>query len=155
MNDAPSLRERILQAALNAVRASLDGLAVAVLREPAAALSRDQCPALVLHAESESVTSRSNDRVTRELTLRLVAITRAVPPASPQAQADQLITRAHVALMALTALTADITLGGLALSLRELDTEWDVEDADALACAVTVRYQVSYRTLAADLRIAG
>jgi hypothetical protein len=152
MNDAPSLRERILQAALDAVRASLDGLAVAVLREPAAALSRDQCPALVLHAESESVTYRSNDRAARELTLRLVAITRAVPPASPQMLADQLITRAHAALMALM---ADVTLGGLALSLRELDTEWDVEDADALACAVTARYQVSYRTLAADLRIAG
>jgi hypothetical protein len=138
--ETPSRREQILQALLDTVRASLAGQGAAVVREPAMALSRDQCPALVLHPESEAVAARANDRANRELTLRLVAITRAVPPASPQA---------HAALM------SDVTLGGLALSVRELDTEWDVEDADALACAVTTRYQVGYRTLSSDLRISG
>jgi hypothetical protein len=53
------------------------------------------------------------------------------------------------------ALLANANLGGLCLGLKELDGEWDVEDADATAAAIPARYQITYRTLAADLSIRG
>ncbi|MGC5859821.1 hypothetical protein SNK21_25770, partial [Ralstonia pseudosolanacearum] len=56
-----------------------------------------------------------------------------------------LLTAAHTALM------ANANFGGLALGIHELDCEWDVEDADAVAAAIPARYRITYRTLAADL----
>ena len=53
------------------------------------------------------------------------------------------------------ALFADANVGGLALGVKELDCEWDVEDADALAVAIPARYQITYRSLAADLSTKG
>ena len=66
-----------------------------------------------------------------------------------EAIADRLQVAAHAALF------ADINLGGLCLGIRELDCEWDVEDADATATAIPARYQITYRTLTADLSTQG
>lgn len=144
-----TLREQIVVAVLAAVQPATQSLGATLHRSPAIALGRDQCPALVVFPESETITERANDRVTRELTLRIVALARAVPPASPQTQADQLIAAAHAALL------VDVGLGGLALGIREQECEWDVEDADALAATVSARYQVIYRTRCDDLTRAG
>lgn len=135
-----SIRERILQAIVAVLTPVAIGRAATVWRSPSVAITRELCPALVVFPESESITERANDRVTRELSLRIVALARAVPPAAPETEADQLLTAAHAALM------ADVNLGGLALGLREIETEWDVEDADALAAALTARYCITYRT---------
>jgi len=54
-----------------------------VWRTPSVAITRDQCPALVVFPESESLAERANDRVTRELTVRITALARAVPPVIP------------------------------------------------------------------------
>jgi hypothetical protein len=113
------------------------------------AISREQCPALVVFPESEAITERANDRVTRELTVRVVALARAVPPAIPESEADRLLTAAHAALM------ADGTLGGLALGIREQECDWEVEDADAVAAAIPARYRITYRTRAHDLSTPG
>ena len=102
-----SLRERILLAVLAAVRPALEGLGATLHRSPTLAITREQCPALVVFPESEAIAERANDLVTRELTIRLVALARAVPPASPETEADRLLTAAHRALM------ADGNLGGL------------------------------------------
>ncbi|MBU2771255.1 hypothetical protein, partial [Acidithiobacillus caldus] len=59
--------------------------------------------------------------------------------------ADALIVSAHGALM------LEPSLGGLALGVREIDCEWDAEDADSQALAVPARYEIRYRTLASDL----
>lgn len=144
-----SIRERILLAVLDAVRAPVETLGATLHRSPTVAISREQCPALVVFPESESITERANDRVTRELTVRLVALARAVPPAVPDTEADRLLTAAHAALL------ADGNLGGLALGIRELDCEWEVEDADAVAAALPARYRITYRTLAHDLSTSG
>ncbi len=144
-----SIRERILLAVLDAVRAPVETLGATLHRSPTVAISREQCPALVVFPESESITERANDRVTRELTVRLVALARAVPPAVPDTEADRLLTAAHAALL------ADGNLGGLALGIRELDCEWEVEDADAVAAALPARYRITYRTLAHDLSTPG
>lgn len=144
-----SIRERILLAVMAAVRPSAEGLGATLHRSPTVAISREQCPALVVFPESETITERANDRVMRELTVRLVALARAVPPAAPETEADRLLTAAHAALM------TDANLGGLALGIREQEVEWEVEDADAVAAAIPARYRITYRTLARDLSTQG
>lgn len=146
---AHSIREQILLAVLDAVRVPVESLGATLHRSPTVAISREQCPALVVFPESESITERANDRVTRELTVRLVALARAVPPAIPETEADRLITAAHAALL------ADRNLGGLALGLREQECEWDVEDADAVVATIPARYATTYRTLETDLSTKG
>ena len=144
-----SIREQILLAALEALRPTAESLGATVHRSPTVAVTREQCPALVVFPESEAITERANDRVTRELTVRVVALARAVLPDVPETQADELLTAAHAALM------ADGNLGGLALGIREQETEWEAEDADAVAAAIPARYRITYRTFAADLSIQG
>ena len=146
---ANSLRERILLAVLDAVRASLQALGATVHRSPTVAITREQSPALVVFPESDAISERANDRVTRLLTIRLVALARAVPPAIPESEADRLLTAAHAALM------RDGTLGELALGIREQDGEFEIEDADDLVVALPARYAITYRTLAHDLSIQG
>jgi hypothetical protein len=140
-----SIREQILLAAMEVLRPAVEILGATLHRSPVVALSREQCPALVVFPESEAITERANDRVTRELTVRVAALARAVPPGAPETQADELLTAAHAALM------ANGNLGGLALGIREQDCEWEVEDADAVAAAIPARYRITYRTLANDL----
>ena len=142
---ASSIRERILLAALDAVRAPVTALGATLHRSPTVALARDQCPALVVFPENETITERANDRVTRLLTVRLVALARAVPPAMPDTAADHLLTASHRALM------ADATLGGLALGIREQDGDFEIEDADEVVASLPARYAITYRTLAHDL----
>ena len=61
----------------------------------------------------------------------------------------RLLTAVHAALF------ADGTFGGLALGIREQESEWEVEDADAVAVALPARYRITYRTLANDLSTLG
>ena len=144
-----SIRERILLAVLAAVRPAAEGLGATLHRSPTVAIGREHCPALVVFPESEAIAERANDCVTRELTVRLVALARAVPPTAPETEADRLLTAAHAGLM------ADGNLGGLCLGIREQDCEWEVEDADAVAAAIPARYRITYRTLANDLSTPG
>ncbi len=144
-----SIREQILLALMAAVRPTAEGLGATVHRSPTVAIGREQCPALVVYPEADAITERANDRVTRELTVRIVALARAVPPVAPETEADRLLTAAHAALM------ADLNLGGLALGIREQECEWEVEDADAVAAAIPARYAITYRTLVRDLSSPG
>lgn len=146
---ANSIREQILLAVLDAVRPSALALGATLHRSPTVAIAREQWPALVIFPESEQITERANDRVTRVLIVRLVALARAVPPAMPETQADLILTAAHAALM------ADRNLGGLALGIHEQECEWDIEDADAVAAAIPARYAITYRTLDTDLSTKG
>lgn len=144
-----SLREQILQAIMRALLPAASALGAGLYRSPTVALQREQCPALVVFPELEQITERANDRVTRELMVRVVALARAVPPEIPETQADLLLTAAHAALM------AEAHLGGLALGIREQACEWEVEDADAVAAAIPARYAITYRTHVRDLSQAG
>ena len=144
---ANSIRERILQALVARLNPVAIDQAATVWRTPSVAITRDQCPALVVFPESESLADRANDRVTRELTVRITALARAVPPVNPETQADALLCAAHAALM------SDVNLGGLALGVREVESEWEVDDADGVAASTSARYQITYRTLIADIAI--
>jgi hypothetical protein len=142
-----SIRERILQAIVTVLTPVATNQAAIVWRTPSVAITRDQCPALVVFPESESLAERANDRVTRELTVRIAALARAVPPDVAETEADALLCAAHAALM------LDTNLGGLALGVREVESEWEVDDADGVAASTSARYQITYRTLIADIAI--
>ena len=144
-----SIREQILLAVLATIAPAAKSFGAGLYRSPTVAITREQSPALVVFPESDAIAERANNRVTRELTIRMVALTRVVPPDAPETQADALMTAAHAALM------DNLNLGGLALGIREQGCEWDVEDADAVAAEVSARYCITYRTLANDLSVPG
>ena len=144
-----SIREQILQAVISRLAPIAAAEGAQLLRSPPAGITREQCPALLLFPESDTLVQRANDRVERQLVVRLVALARETAGEIPEAIADRLLVAAHAALF------TDVNLGGLCLGLQELGCEWDVEDADATAAAVPARYQIDYRTLAADLSAKG
>jgi hypothetical protein len=140
-----SIREQILQRLAGVLGVVAAAHNASVHRSPTVAIEREHCPALVLFPEADQITERANDRVTRELTVRITALARAIPPQVAETEADELLTAAHAAVM------VDMNLAGLALGIREVDAEFDIEDADATAAAIPQRYRITYRTLAADL----
>ena len=144
-----SIREQILQAVVQLLAPVASLQSAQVLRSPTAGITREHSPALLVFPESETVSPRINDRVERQLVLRMVAVARETAGIAPEAIADALLVAAHAALFAST------NLGGLCLGLRELECEWDVEDADATAAAIPARYQITYRTLASHISMIG
>jgi hypothetical protein len=140
-----SIREQILQRLAGVLGVVAAAHNASVHRSPTVAIEREHCPALVLFPETDQITERANDRVTRELTVRITALARAIPPLLAETEADGLLTAAHAAVM------LDVNLAGLALGVREIDAEFDIEDADATAAAIPQRYRITYRTLSYDL----
>ena len=63
-----------------------------------------------------------NDRMERDLIVRITGFAR--DPVDGYAVADDLVCRAHAALM------ADPALGDLSLGIAEMEADWQVEDAD-------------------------
>ncbi|WP_301102345.1 hypothetical protein [Propionivibrio sp.] len=144
-----SIREQILQAVTGLLVPVAAAVGAQVLRSPPTGITREQSPALLVFPESDAISQRPNDRVERQLVVRVVALARETGSETPEVIADRLLVATHAALL------ADANLGGLCLGIRELDCEWDVEDADATAAAIPARYQITYRTLAADLSTRG
>ena len=135
-----SIRERILREVVARLTAGV--APTPVLRFPTVPVAREASPALLLFAEGDSISAHANNLVDRLLMLRLVAVARGDDAFD---QADLAVVAAHAVLM------SDTNLGGLALALREVDCEWDTEDADAGAVALPARYEIRYRTHALDL----
>lgn len=119
----------------------------AVLRQPAIAIPREQTPVLLVTVVSDAPVKRSNDRVEHELVLRVMGHAR--DPTDGYAVADDLLCLAHMALL------ADTTLGGLALSIAEQETDYQTEDADVDAVAIPATYRITYRTLVFDISQGG
>jgi hypothetical protein len=135
-----SIRELILRELV--ARCTTAVAPALVLRFPTIPVTREASPALLLFVEGDTITAHANAIVDRQLIVRLVALARGDDAFDTT---DRLVVAAHAALM------ADTNLSGLALGLREIDCEWDAEDADAGAAATPARYEIRYRTLAADL----
>lgn len=136
-----SLRERIVREVLARVRSAVSP--VAVLRQPVQAQDRESSPFLALQLEADQSEQRANRFEQRALTLRLVAVSRDLN--DPWGEADDLLCRAHAALL------ADQTLGGLSLSVQQQDVDFDADDADAQAASVPAVYRITYRHLIANL----
>lgn len=146
---ANSIREQILQAVAGTLAPVATAQGATLLRSPPTGITREQSPALLVFPESDAISQRPNDRVERQLVVRVVALARETGGEAPEVIADRLLVAAHAALF------ANANLSGLCLGLKELDCEWDVEDADATAAAIPARYQITYRTLAADISTRG
>jgi hypothetical protein len=150
-SSALSVRERLLQALVARLTPVAQTMGGSVHRSPTTPLTAEQCPALLVFAESDSVVERSNDRATRELTVRVVALSSTSLAGAPfdetsgAAEADRLLVVAHAALF------ADVNFSGLALGLKELDVQWELDEAEVSVCAIPARYCISYRTLLHDL----
>lgn len=140
----PSVRERLLRAVVTRLGAAI--APIPVLRQPTVPLTREASPALLLWAEGDQITARANHLVDRLLIVRLAVVARG---AQAFEVADQLLVAAHAALL------ADPNLGGLAIAVREIDAEWQAEDADAGAVLLPARYEIRYRTHAIDLTQTG
>lgn len=139
-----SIREQLIQAVVTCLTPVATDQGATIRRQPTVPTDRAHCPALLVFPESETV-RRVNERSERELTLQLVAVSFGTETEAPEPIADRLMTAAHAALM------SDVTLGGLALGIRELDCDWQQDDADMEAAAIPARYQITYRTLASDI----
>ena len=139
-----SVRERLLRILIDRLRAAL--APAPVLRQPATPLPREAGPALLVFVEGDALTAHANRLVDRALTVRLVALARGTDAFDA---ADRLIVAAHAAVL------ADPNLGGLALAVREIDCEWEADDADDGAVALPARYEIRYRTHALDLTQTG
>ena len=145
-----SVRERILQTLMAMFQSVASNQGATLIRSPTTPVSREQSPALLLIAESDQVSARPNDRMERQLVLRLTALARDQVDGAGQTIdanviADGLLVAAHLALF------ANKTVDGLAIGLQELDCDWQEEDADADLAAMPARYQITYRTLACDI----
>ncbi len=144
-----SLRERCLQAVAGLLAPVAQAQGAQFRRSPTTGIPREQSPALLLFPESDGIVERANDRVVRQLVVRIDALAREHGGVAAEDLADRLLVAAHAALF------ADANLGGLALGIKELDCEWNVEDADATAALIPARYQITYRTLAHDISSQG
>lgn len=139
-----SLREQLIQAVVAILTPVAVVQGATLRRQPTVPADRAHSPALLVYPEAETV-RRVNERCERELTLRLVVVSFGTETEAPEPIADRLLTAAHLALF------ADVTLGGLALGLKELDCDWQQDDADMEAAAIPARYQLTYRTLVSDI----
>ncbi len=140
-----SRRELLIRAVIGCCQAAVTP--ATVLRQPTIAIARDQTPALVLAIVSDAPVKRSNDRMERELVVRLTSYVR--DPTDGYAVADDLLCKTHLALL------ADTTLGGLVLSLTEMEADYQAEDADVEAIAIPAIYRITYRTLVSDISQGG
>jgi hypothetical protein len=142
-----SIREQLLQAILAKLQPLAQENDFKLFRSPAVALAREETPALVVFPEEESVDAAKNVLVDRHLVIRVLAVAREAEPNVGEVVTDQLITAAHTILM------VNRNLDGLCQSIKELGTEWDIEDADATAVQVQARYQIDYRTQSGDIAV--
>ena len=140
-----SRREQIIREVMARLQAAV--APTNVLRQPTAAIPRERTPALILTVMSDTPARRSNDRMERELVFRLTSYAR--DPTDGYAVADDLLCKAHLALL------DDTTLGGLALSLAEMEADYQAEDADVEAIAIPAIYRITYRTLVSDISQGG
>ena len=140
-----SRREQIVREILARVAAAVTP--IVVLRQPVTAIPREKTPALVVTVESDTPVKRANDRMERDLIVRVTGFAR--DPVDGYAVADDLVCRAHAALM------NDPTLGELSLGIAEMEADWQAEDADIEAVAIPATYRITYRTFVTDLTSKG
>lgn len=140
-----SRREAIVREVLARITAAI--APIAVLRQPTLAMQRQNTPSMILTVESDQPVKLANDRIERELVVRMTALAR--DPVDGFAVTDDLVCRAHAALM------NDMTLGGLSLGIAEMDADYQAEDADVEAIAIPAYYRITYRTLVSDISQGG
>lgn len=138
-----SRREQIIEA-IRVKLATIVG--ITTYRSRLTAINRAEGAAIVVRPAvpplGEEVVKHNNDLSERELTVLVEVVARG---AVADQVADPYCVSAHAKVM------EDPTLGGLCLLLREAGTQWLLDEADVDAVVVSMRYLISYRTVANTL----
>jgi hypothetical protein len=144
-----SIREQIVRRCIATLEAAI--APVQVLRQPVHATETEKAPVVLFSIEGDAPERQSNDRMERKLTVRIeaVAAKKAATP-DPFATADDLISKAHMAIL------ADPQMhGGMALRVAEAECEYQSEALEVDVVSIPARYQITYRTMITDLTIQG
>lgn len=135
-------REQILaQVATNL--ASTAGVSGRVYRSRVTALARAESPVIVIEPITDSARQvTSLPKLDWRMRLRVTVVVRSE---NPDTDADSIIESMHSLLM------ADLTLGGYAIDVQPVLTEFQFLDADQPAGVISNEYDVLYRTEVDDL----
>ncbi len=135
-------REQILQAIVAAL-AGTTGVGSRIYRSRVEPVSRAESPALIIQPIRD-VPQQNTSLPTTDHTLTFQVLVIVRDPV-PDRGADPIIESLHAKL------TADLSLGGLAMDVREAPTDFTLEPADLPSGTIQCLYQVLYRTRANDL----
>jgi hypothetical protein len=138
-----TVREEILFAMVTLLT---DAVAVTppVFRSRTDPISRGQSPAIVISPVSDQAQQVSVPYLDWSLIVHVIVYTRGD---APDTLADPIIVAINSTLL------ADMTLGGLAMTILPVSTHFAFSDTDAQLCAATCEYKIEYRTNEVDLTV--
>lgn len=135
-------REQIL-AQVATTLASTAGVSGRVYRSRVTALARAESPVIVIEPITDSARQvTSLPKLDWRMRLRVTVVVRSE---NPDTDADSIIESMHSLLM------ADLTVGGYAIDVQPVLTEFQFLDADQPAGVISNEYDVLYRTEVDDL----
>jgi hypothetical protein len=139
-------REQIL-AAINTAILPTAGVNGRVYRSRVEPLARQESPAIVVEPTSDNAQQNTSlPTLDWSLTVRVAVIVRGLVP---DQLADPIVADMHNRIM------ADLTLGGVAIDVQPIGTEFEMMEADQPAGVISSNYLVRYRTNVADLSLPG
>jgi hypothetical protein len=110
-------------------------------------LARQESPAIVIEPLNDSADQNTSlPTLDWSLTVRVAVIVRGIVP---DQLADPIICDMHSRIM------ADLTLGGVAIDVQPIGTDFEMMEADQPAGVISSNYLVRYRTSVDDLSAAG
>lgn len=149
-----SVREGIVDALVAAIDGVGKPAGLTVHRLRTRPIEQDSLPAILVYLPNESVDRDEGDldgadgdtgpSVERVLTVRTEFRVKVPTGTAPDTALDPLY------VWAVQAVTADGTLGGLALDVREAGTAWDLEEKNVAMAAAVTTFAVLYHTSATD-----
>ena len=130
-------REHIIDNVVSAL-ANTTGVGARIYRSRVTALSREESPALIVEAVSDTAQSAfAGQAIIWTLLLRISVIVRGD---KPDEIADGTIESLHSKVM------TDQTRGGYAITTRPTDVNFEMVDADQPAGVISCNFTVEYRT---------
>ena len=135
-------RENIL-AQIATTLSSTAGVNGRVYRSRVTALARGESPALIIEPVSDTAQQiTSLPKLDWTLRVRVVVVVRS---STPDTDADTVVESLHSKIM------ADLTLGGYAIDIQPVLSNFDYLDADQPAGIVSNEFEILYRTSVGDL----
>ena len=135
-------REQIL-AQIATTLASTDGVSGRVYRSRVTAAARSESPMIIVEPITDAARQLTSlPKLDWRMRVRVTVVVRSQ---TPDTDADSVIESMHSKIM------ADLTLGGYAIDVQPVLTEFQFLDADQPAGVISNEYDVLYRTEVSDL----
>jgi len=135
-------REQIL-AQIATTLASTDGVSGRVYRSRVTAAARAESPMIIVEPITDAARQLTSlPKLDWRMRVRVTVVVRSQ---APDTDADSVIESMHSKIM------ADLTLGGYAIDVQPVLTEFQFLDADQPAGVISNEYDVLYRTEVSDL----